>query len=406
MRPLTTTIAILALSVGAVYGQEITPGGVVAVRIDGTTVTGEWIGSADGSALALQVGAERLSIPFDDLSTVTFTRATPKSAEGSAVFHLVDGGRLVGELLGGEADSVVARTSLGDSCGLRFDRLAGVRLADGDDFQRADRLFQSALAERLPGKDVLITRDVEEVRTVRGRLEVLDTERGSFALGSRLRTFLTERIFGVVFASGVEGDETHQVTVELVDGSVFSGRVAHADRAAARFATSLGFEAGVPLADLLVMRVHSDRLVYLSDLAPASERGEGRLHPAWPMRRDRSVADRPISIGGRPFEKGLGVHSRTELVYEINGEYGSFAATIGIDDAVRPRGSVVFRVLGDGRELYDSGLVTGTEEARDIIVDLTGVGRLTLLVDYGDGLDLADQADWGGARLLKPPSDQ
>jgi len=27
---------------------------------------------------------------------------------------------------------------------------------------------------------------------------------------------------------------------------------------------------------------------------------------------------------------------------------------------------------------------------------------LTLVVDYGDGLDLSDHADWGGVRLLKP----
>jgi hypothetical protein len=102
------------------------------------------------------------------------------------------------------------------------------------------------------------------------------------------------------------------------------------------------------------------------------------------------------------FDKGLGVHSRTELDYQLDRAYESLVATIGIDDAVRPRGSVVFRVLGDGKVLFDSGVLTGKDPPRDVNVNVVGVSLLTLVVDYGDELDLSDQADWGGARLLKP----
>jgi len=116
----------------------------------------------------------------------------------------------------------------------------------------------------------------------------------------------------------------------------------------------------------------------------------------------------PLAIAGRRFESGLGVHSRTELTYEIGGEYETFVATIGLDDAVRPRGSVVFRVLGSeilaqaATVLFDSGAVTGADPPRDVMVDVSGVRLLTLVVDYGDDLDLADAAVWGDARLLKP----
>ena len=107
-------------------------------------------------------------------------------------------------------------------------------------------------------------------------------------------------------------------------------------------------------------------------------------------------------MGGRVFDNGLGVHSRTELDYQLDRGYESLVATIGIDDAVRPAGSVVFRVLGDGKVLLDSGVVTGKDPPRDVNVNVVGVSTLTLVVDYGDELDLSDQADWGGARLLKP----
>ena len=102
------------------------------------------------------------------------------------------------------------------------------------------------------------------------------------------------------------------------------------------------------------------------------------------------------------FEKGLGVHSRTELAYDLAGAYTTFAATIGIDDAVRPRGSVVFRVLGDGIVLFDSEVLHGYEQPRELTADVTGIQRLTLVVDYGGESDLADHADWGAARLIRP----
>ena len=107
-------------------------------------------------------------------------------------------------------------------------------------------------------------------------------------------------------------------------------------------------------------------------------------------------------MAGRLFDKGLGVHSKTELDYSIGGAYESLVSTIGIDDTVRPSGSVVFRILGDGKVLFDSGALTGQDPPREIKVDVKGVNILTLIVDYGDGLDLADHADWGGVRLLKP----
>ncbi|MCH7595217.1 MAG: hypothetical protein IID35_01540, partial [Planctomycetes bacterium] len=52
------------------------------------------------------------------------------------------------------------------------------------------------------------------------------------------------------------------------------------------------------------------------------------------------------------------------------------------------------------------GDAAGDDEPRSVgretqVVDLAGVSRLTLLVDYGAGLDLSDHADWGGVRLLK-----
>jgi hypothetical protein len=243
------------------------------------------------------------------------------------------------------------------------------------------------------------------VKALRGRLDRLDANSGSFVFDGRARHFRTERVFGVVFASGAVKLPVFPVRIHLNDGSVVPGRIQTADADRLRLETSLGSGVDLPLARVVRMDIRSDRVVYVSDLPPVDEKVEGILHRPWPVRRDHSVTTGTLSIDGRVFDKGIGCHSRTELTYNLGGAYETFAATIGIDDAVRPRGSVVFRVLGDGGVLFESDVLTGRDAPQDVIVDVTGVARLTLVTDYGDGLDLSDHADWGAARLLKPAPD-
>ena len=191
-------------------------------------------------------------------------------------------------------------------------------------------------------------------------------------------------------------------TVRLDDGGQLPATLLPSDAGRVVARTVFGSPLVLPVERVRSIEFTSDRVVYLSDLAPARQDVRGLLHQPWPVRTDRSAGNSELRIDGRPFDKGLGVHARTELTYALDGRFERFVATIGIDDAVRPRGHVVFRVLGNDRVLFDSGPVTGKDPARDIKIDLSGVAKLTLLVDYGEQMDLADHADWADARLIKP----
>lgn len=375
---------------------------VQALRVDGTTVQGEWAGCTDATGVSIRTAAGTERIAFDDLARVSF-ESSARPPEGPIVFLLADGGRLNGELVGDAPETVVTRTVLGDSVPIAFERLAAIQFVRGSDaLAKAEELFESALKERLPAQDVLITRGPEDAKSLRGRLERLDAQSGSFAFGDRPRTIQTDKIFGIVFAAGANKQPVFPVTVELSDGSIVSGTIERADAESLKVTTSVGSVVELKVGEVMNFRVRSPRVVYLSDLTPTAERTEGMLHRPWPVRKDRSASAKTMSIGGRVFDKGLGVHSKTELDYHLDRAYESLVATIGIDDAVRPSGSVIFRVFGDGKVLFDSGVLTGQDAPRDIKVGVTGVNTLTLIVDYGDGLDLSDHADWGGVRLLKP----
>jgi alpha-glucosidase len=131
-----------------------------------------------------------------------------------------------------------------------------------------------------------------------------------------------------------------------------------------------------------------------------------------PVERDRANGETgpadgsPMRIAGVPYEVGVGVHARSEVVVDLAGRYSRFVSWVGVDDEVYPvetRGSVVFDVLGDGRLLATSGVMRDGEPAERLDVDVAGVQRLLLRVtDAGDGVN-DDHGDWAEAHLVLAP---
>jgi hypothetical protein len=109
----------------------------------------------------------------------------------------------------------------------------------------------------------------------------------------------------------------------------------------------------------------------------------------------------PLSIAGRRYPWGIGMHACAGMTFDIGGRYRVFAADVGLDTVSGSQGSVRFIVKGDGRERFRSEVVRGTDgRALSIRVPVDGVKKLTLEVDDGGDLDLGDLANWGSARVL------
>jgi beta-galactosidase len=114
---------------------------------------------------------------------------------------------------------------------------------------------------------------------------------------------------------------------------------------------------------------------------------------------DASITGQPLSIAGQRYAKGLGTHAPGEMVFNLERKHSRFVAEVGIDDAGDARGSVVFRVLLDGKTAFDSGVLKRGQAAQPVDVDVTGANELRLVVtDAGDGPG-GDHADWAEARV-------
>jgi hypothetical protein len=148
--------------------------------------------------------------------------------------------------------------------------------------------------------------------------------------------------------------------------------------------------------------------VNLGDLKPLSQ------HAGWgSVQMNRSVEGKPLTIGGKVHEKGVGTHANSLIVFAIPPGMKRFVAAVGLDDEKNddPRASVVFKVFGDVKEMgeppeliAESPVLSDAAGVRSWSFDVPISGRhreLRLVVeDAGDGI-ACDHADWVDAGFIK-----
>lgn len=138
---------------------------------------------------------------------------------------------------------------------------------------------------------------------------------------------------------------------------------------------------------------------YLSDMEETSASvGYGKFM------KDKSIKGGTITLlrGQTPvtFDKGLGTHASSSVVYDLGGKYTYFEAYVGIDQAMKNAASAnaKFRVVADGAVIYESGVMKASTDAEYVKLDITNVNTLELITD-SNGDNGSDHTVWGGARI-------
>ena len=122
-----------------------------------------------------------------------------------------------------------------------------------------------------------------------------------------------------------------------------------------------------------------------------------------PVEKDKSngeqaVGDgRPLTLNGTSYQKGFGVHGRSEIAYSVS--CSRFKASVGLDDEVGLSGSVAFQVYADSSKVYDSGVMTGATATKAVDVSIVGSSALRLVVTNGGDNPHFDHADWAEPRV-------
>ena len=143
--------------------------------------------------------------------------------------------------------------------------------------------------------------------------------------------------------------------------------------------------------------------VPLSALAPRSAvNGWGPVETDSSNGESAAGDGRTLTVAGRSYARGLGVHAGSDVTYDLAGRYAHFTTDVGIDDEVGSAGSAVFEVYVDGVLRARTGRRTGADGPLPLSLSVAGARTLRLVVtDAGDGIG-SDHADWLDARLWVP----
>jgi hypothetical protein len=375
--------------------------------LDGDRLVGRIV-ELDAHRVTLQTAQGRVSLDAKQVARIGRPHPDGQSNAATDVLaELVDGTRLAG------TDYAVreglARVTRPGGAVVEFSAgdVVAVRLQPATEPVAAEwsRILQS---ER--DTDLLVVRRERSIDYHRGVLSDVDDRVVRFRLDGDDLPVKRSKVFGLVYYRSA-GRSLPEPVCWLTDGdgSRWAVRSLRLEGDRVRWTTPLGLEVHGAAAEVVSVDFSPGKIVYLSDLEPESRVWTPYFRPNRELpalsrffgpREDRGLAPGPLVLDGTQYAKGLALHSRTRLVYRLPGQFRRFQAVVGIDDRVRPQGNVRLVVRGDDRVLLETN-VTGTDPPLPVDLDVTGVRRLAILVDYGAHLDLADHLDLCNARIVK-----
>jgi NPCBM/NEW2 domain len=342
------------------------------------------------------------------------TAAAPMAIEAAAEVRLIDGSRL--RATGFSTDGTTATVEhphLG-AFKLPLTVVQSVRFAAPD--AKVDAAW-SPLVEKAPKKDQVVVRKGDVLDHLDGVIGSLDGTSLKFQLDGDDIPVKRERIFGLIYAKRESVANKALSAVDLVSNDRLAARSVSFDQETWKVKLASGAEVSVPQSQVAMIDFSLGKIAYLSNLEPREVKYTPYIDFVFEYRRDRMVHGGPLSVGGKTYAKGLGLHSRTLLKYRIGGDYRRFQTIMGIDDSLRSGGSgdVDVVIKGDGRTLFkgpvsiyeriEKGAANSTEprlmQPINLDLDVTGVVELEILVDYGEKDDIGDCLNLADAKVVK-----
>ncbi len=370
--------------------------------IDGRSLEGTLTSVAADAVVFRTADAHQTFAPADVELLRFADAANPMQAKGTAVLVSAAGDVLPVRDVATEGSVLRLKTGIGD---LKAE-LGAVRAVY---FPGAGDTPASVAADlaKFPAPDaakdtLVIHRPDKPLLLAEGVLVSIAPGKITFRLRDEDRTIDRASVRAILFAQLPAAATPPAGAITLRNGTRLAVRSLTADAKQFHADTFLLGPYTVQRKDAASVVFHSDRVVRLADLKPSAVREVPLFDTRFPYRTNRSVGGGPLRLGEKEYEEGLGLHSLCELTYDLGGAYRAFTATVGIDDAVRPRGDATLTILADGMPLGEPIRLTGATEPVSVRLPVEGVKQLTIRVDYGeDKLDVADHVDLVNARLIK-----
>ncbi|MEJ7590320.1 MAG: NPCBM/NEW2 domain-containing protein [Planctomycetaceae bacterium] len=388
--------------------------------LDGQTHSGA-LSAISASDVELTENGALIKLPIDDVMAIEFSVTAPATSEESQMLLFSDGSQLQGTSVARTAKSLTAQTVLFGTIDAKIDAIHAVRLqADNPSYTQQWNTFLKRESE----KDNLVVakRDGSGLDFLAGIVSSVTSENVEFLLDGETIPVPAERVYGIVFgrpAGSKTGTAGQNLAIRLtsVAGDVLNAKSIVLEGDQLKAESAWGQVVSVPLNQLQKIDLSSGRIQFLSEIPALVERFDG-IDPEnslfagliapeqqkllfGPQRNMTIERHSRIRLRGREFTKGLCIHSRSELQWELEKRFSAMECVVGVDDEVAFNGShaVALKITGDDNILFEK-LIATTDDPVPLRLPLEGVSTLTILVDFGDGSSVCDWLDIADARLI------
>ena len=389
-------------------------------NLDGSTVQGQLNGLSQQSVL-LETKDGPSEVALVATQRITFQNK-PSELEGRVWLELVDGSELVASRF--EVTGNQAMIHLTDGNRLRLDarQLRAARFKTQNQEQR--RQWQAILHGKAKS-DLMVIRKEARIDYLEGVLGDVNSETIKFQLDDETIPVRLAKVEGIVYlAARANGFPPAILHVSDIYGSQLEVREWNPTENDIELKLASGIRLRRTVKELRHIDFSTAKIVFLGDVEPA--RVDWRpflpvtsmmaaLREFYGPRRNRAMGsgllegdDGKLRLwvhrDGRAstvsYDKGLSLHSRTSVTYQLPEDVKVFRALAGIDARVRDHGHVRLVITGDGRELFAEE-IAGSSPPQDIALDIRGISVLEILVDYGENQDIGDHLNLCNARLVK-----
>ncbi len=389
---------------------------VTVQSLEGPSQSGKLIRFSDTGATLEKSGVESAILRSDILS-LQLTESKSVEPNDPSQLLLKDGSRLNVRTLQRTGEQITGDTSLLGTVNVPANQIRAIRIQPRN--PAYDIPWNGFLA-RTDEKDLLIVpkTEGEGLDFLSGIIGNITADEISMLLDGENFPVPVDRVYGIVFGSSKSTVSSNGLSLTTTAGDVVHGSSVGYENETWTVQSSWGQELTIVSSHLTQVDFSGDRLKYLADLAPVQEVFDGIDPPGsafaglideesarllYGPRRNTSLdSGTPMRLRGTQYNRGLCVHSKTTMVWDLGSQYSSLDFILGVDDRVafNQKSQVSIRITGDDQVLFEK--VVGTQDpAEPVRISLDGVASLTILVDFADSDSSCDWLDLAEARLIK-----
>jgi len=389
--------------------------------LGGDVVTGP-IAQLNERQVVVRSGETPRTISAADLQQIRLRPITEPDQAPAAWVELTDGSQFRATELALKDGRCRIRLASGDPVVLPATALRSIRFRDQSPSASAE---WAKLLARKPAADMAVVRRNEKLDFLDGVLQEIDDKAAVFSMDDEPVRIARSKLDGVILFPPRELPAAAAAAIVTQDGSRFEAREFALRDDKVHWTTPSGLKLDQPLDAIAQFDFASGKLTYLSDLEPqlaqwspyfSTTKLAEPLATLFHPRRNQALlygetagddGALQLRIPGdnglatiRSYKKGLALHSRSRVVYELPEVFRYLKAIAGIDARLGGQGHVQLKIEGDGRELL-SVSVSGHDAPRPIDLDIKGIKELVLTVDFGRHLDVGDYLNLCDARLVR-----